>query len=1080
MRPVGELFRPKISFETLKEELVPSFDSVLEAWLGGPKRTSFADPNYVLDATYPTPPFKVFVERIAERLNIFTVVGGPLERGFGFGKTHALIFLWHLFTTDIHRRAGLRVGEDIIRETLVLGMDYSADKPFVKLLRELEAYADPSHPITRVKDPRLVQAVSQVVGRYSEQKLYSMTSDELAGLLLEVLEEYERLGGRPRLLLLIDELGWGLARRLRRYAERRDEEIYRDVNVVVNFLSYLYDRLHGKAIAGVVIWVLAEQDRREISVLAMKHRDDEILYGKIKGVIDDLDNIADRYSRGLGGTSIAELSYSPEHALEIARYRILKTMEKVEFTKLQDEYIRWLESLVKQLNLEDVFTRYREELRRHYPFSLGLINLMKKLMNPRDAPATEFVRMVIQVAGEATKNALSTDPVGTYTIGVKHLSIPGAVQARVMGPFEADWIQATADIEDALSKMEEDERKVAERVAKYILAKGVTANIVAALESRDRREVERYGSTVDEIQLELLSTSREAEAFQLIEKLGEALERLRAESARIDEREVDGIRYYMPSLFRTIFNRLAAYIIDERRNIENEQLIPIYIKQSGTIPSLFTNMHITVGGRPSDVTVCLMEYRRIKNVDALLSDPAFQEAQSKGKLLLVLVPPWDIDLFNELYKGKNGYENTVEGIVRRLQAALKAGKIRRHLHVVVLIPDLSPAKMRRLLDKLVVYEGTKKFLDYLSRKEEVISERLQEYEETFIKRKDLLEILESEARRRALRELRSKLEREIVEARNYAQRDLVRLSRDLVVSVLELYHSVVYYSLDQGSFTVKSIVREETVELPREEKYIMVPDLSNYASIVNKFLSDVIRGLAYKSDSIKVARAVLEAYRKEFEKGVVREFDRMDEILENIILGTYGIKPLSLDVAEEALKHLRGQSIELEDKIVKIGIDESKRLIRFIVEIKRKPEEEAKQLTTEEVIEVGREEVGIQPLEEVERLEVASLELPPGFDVTDLCMRLTSLLRQYDVSSVIFTLETDEASIQVTLRRPAIEVLNKYRVALNLISRFSKERGKTAHVEARLARPLAFEELRKIFGDYLKPRRSTFDRFLPT
>jgi len=36
------------------------------------------------------------------------------------------------------------------------------------------------------------------------------------------------------------------------------------------------------------------------------------------------------------------------------------------------------------------------------------------------------------------------------------------------------------------------------------------------------------------------------------------------------------------------------------------------------------------------------------------------------------------------------------------------------------------------------------------------------------------------------------------------------------------------------------------------------------------------------------------------------------------------------------------------------------------------------------------------------------------------------------------------------------------------------------YAEARLVRPLPLEELRKIFGDYLKSRRSTFDRYLPT
>ena len=87
MRPVGLVFKPKTSFDVLKRELIPSFDSVLEDWLGNVKRTTFADPNYVLEITYVTPPFKAFVERIVERLNIPGVIGGPLERSFGFGKT---------------------------------------------------------------------------------------------------------------------------------------------------------------------------------------------------------------------------------------------------------------------------------------------------------------------------------------------------------------------------------------------------------------------------------------------------------------------------------------------------------------------------------------------------------------------------------------------------------------------------------------------------------------------------------------------------------------------------------------------------------------------------------------------------------------------------------------------------------------------------------------------------------------------------------------------------------------------------------------------------------------------------------
>lgn len=1067
MRVIGELFKPKASFEALKEELVPSFNSVLETWLGGPKRTRFADPDYVLEVTYFTQPLKIFIKRIVDRLDTFTIIGSPLERGFGFGKTHALILLWHIFTSEAYSKVRLEINEDIIHETLVLGMDYSVDKPFTKLMQELEVYTNLEHSVTKIKDYKLIQAIYKVLKKYSKRELYSMGADELARLLLEILSVYEESEGKPRLLLLIDELGWGIAQRLRRYAERRDEEIYNDVNKILNFLSYLYERLHGKAFAGVVIWVLAEQDRNDMRALAMRYRDNEILYGKINGVIEDLDNIMKRYSRGLGGTSIAELSYSPEHALEIARHRVLKTVEGEDYVKLREEYLRDLESLAKQFNLEKTFTKYKEVLRRHYPFSLGLIILMKKLMNPRDAPATGFVRTILQIAAKATENALTNDPLGAYTIGVKHLSILGAIQANFMGPLETEWVHAATDVMDALSKMEGIEKEVAEEIAKYILAKGVTANIITILESRDRREIEKYGSTINEIQLEILSTFKETEALHYIERLDTALDKLRAESARIDEREINGIKYYMPSPIRTIFSKLPAYIIDERKNIENKALIPVYIKQS-TIPSLFTNIRVD-----DNVVLCLKDYRKIKDVELLLSDPIFQRAQNRGKLLFIIIPPWDMDLFNELNIDGKNYEVIIENIARRLQSALSAGKIKRHLHIAILIPDLTLIKLKGVLNRLVTYEGTKKFLNYLSRKEKVIDEMLQEYEETFIKRRDLLEILKSEVRRRELK-LRSKLEQEIVEAKNYSQKELVRLSRELTASVLELYSNIIYYSLDKGRFIAKSIVDREVAEATSSVQHLVDSELSSYSSIVNGFISNIINSLAYENDAMKIARAVLDYYKKEFEEGTIRQQDRVDEVLENIMLGTYGIKPISLDVASRALGNLKGQTIELEDKNIKIDVDEASRLIKFIIETKVGRELRAGTASVEErVLEQEIQAVGIE-----ETTSTVFIELPQGFDATDMSMRLTSLIQSYEVNSINIKLDTNNASMQVVLNNPTLDVLSKYKVILNLMSRISKEEGGNTYIEMKLTRNVPISKLKEILGDYLKSRKSTFDRFL--
>ena len=1103
MRPVGQVFKLRTPLDRLKEELVPSFDSVLEDWVNNVRRTNFADPNYVLEITCLTPPLKMFVERISERLDIPVIVGSRLERGFGFGKTHALVFLWHLFTSDIYRQiyrgSNINIPENIVRETLVLGIDCSRERPLTKIVEELKTYANPAHPIARIKDSYLLGAVAEVLKKY-ERELYTLPgdSDKLAELIVEIMEKYRNVGRRPRLLLLVDELGWGLAQKLRVFADRmregkhyEAEKVYSEANAVVNFLSYLYAKLHDRSVAGVIIWVVAEQDRREIEALAIKNKDNEVIYSKIVGLLSDLDVITERYSRGLSGTSLAELSYSPEHALEIARYRVLKTFEGFELTKLQEDYIAWLEGIARQLNLVEAFMRYKEELRRFYPFSLGLVHLLKKVMRVSDAPATEFVRTAIGIAGEATKKALSEDPEGSYTVSIKHLSIPGVAQTRLMHEFEGDWASAIGDLELALNKVAREEREVAELVAKYVLAKGVTANILTVLESRERGDLERYGSTLEELQLEVIESFPGSKALQIVEKLSEALERLRAESARIDEREVDGKRYYLPSFFRTVYNKLAIYVHEERKNLENRGYIPVYIKQTSTIPSLFVNLRVVVDRRSDDVVISFMEYRKVRDTELLISDPAFREAQSGGKLLLVVVPPWDIELFNDVYVSKRSYETIVSTVSERLQNAVNQGKIGRPLHIVVLIPDLSETKMNGVLDKVVVYEGTRKFLDYLSKKEVVLSERLREYEGVIVKRKDLLGILSEEAKMRHLRELRSRVEREIAEARSFAQAQLVRLSRDIAVSVLQLYRKAIYYSLDADRFSAKDIVigEEAVKDAERLADSIKTSDLKDYAAIVNKFLVDVIRGLAYESNAMNVANALMNSYRKEFGKGVLRERDRIEEVVENVMLGTYGVKPLSINIAREAVvRYLNNQRLELDDKGIVIVVNERSGTIEFRVEPKKVVEEAEKAPVAGRPAVVEALPAGpAKPFAPERTVQYLLLELPPGFDVDDIGRRLTALvnlLKELDseVASLKLELDSESISLSMTLKKSTPETLaDPYvRATMNLLSRKSKAENKAVSMDVRLSKPVAEDNVRKVFGEYLKMRRSSFDKFLPT
>jgi len=1083
VEPVGRVFTLKTSPDRLKAELVPSFGSVLDDWVGGVKRSDFSDSVYVLGATYLTPPLKMFIERVRDRLSVLEVVGSPLERGFGFGKTHALIFLWHLFTSDIYVHAGVSISGDIVKETLVLGVDCSRDAPLAVIVEELKAYADLRHPVARVKDTRLLEAVAEVLGEY-EQELGTLLSDseKLAELIAKILKRYSKLGGTPRLLLLVDELGWGLARKLRVYADKmregkhqEAEKAYSEAIAVVNFLSYLYDKLQGKWVAGVVIWVVAEQDRREVDTIARMNVDNKLVYDKITGLLEYLNVIAERYSRGTAGISLAELSYSPEHALEIARYRILKVADGFNLQELQDRYMAWLESIAGQLNLSGALARHKDELRRFYPFSLGLIHLLKKVMRSNDVPATEFVRTVIGIAGEAVKNALHRDPEGTYTVGVKHLSIPGVVLAELMRDDARDrWFVVAGDIEQALSKASPEEREAAEITAKYILAKGVTADVLTLLELREPRDLERYGSTLEEIQLEILESFTESEAIQTIENLDKALESLRVKSARIEEREVDGKRYYLPSIIMRIHSILNDHINKEKKEVENKSNIPVYLWQSGTIPSLFTDVRVVISGRAGDVVVSLMDYSKVRNAWTLISTTEFRDAQREGKLLLAIVPPWDNVLFNEMYIQGRSYDSVVEEVAKRLQDATAQGEVRRPLHVVVLIPELSVPGVDALLNMVVEYVGAKKALMYLSEKEEeIVSKWLREYEEVSVKRRNLPTILSEEIKERESRIWRNIINREIMEVRNRAQTHLVRFSRDIAVSVLQLYRKAVYYSLDAGRFTAKDIaIGEEAVKRAESLVDAKKSDLKDYAAIVNKFLVDVVKGLAYEHNAENVAKAVLEHYREWFEEGNIGESYRIEDVVESAMLGTYKVKPLSLNVAHEAVvKHLNNQRIELDGRDVVISVNEGSGTIELRVEPRKAVEEAvhppepvtAETAPTETITVTATPELAVQHL---------SIELPPGFDVRDISQRLTTLINtlkdlEAEISSLELKLDTGRVSIQVKTEKLTPETLSDPDVkrALNFLGTMSG-RSKVVSMNISLSKPVAGDSVRRVFGEY--------------
>jgi hypothetical protein len=1087
-RPVGEVFQLKVSPESLRSELVPSFDQVLDAW-EKQVLTGYGNPSYVFEVTYFTEPLKLFIKKVADYLATPGVFGGSLEHGFGFGKTHSLIVLWHLFTSDNQAWSQVPVQdkEQLVKETLVLGFDFSQKRPFSRIISQLRVYARPEHPANRVKDPNLTSAVAQVLASWEHNRgpLVQVGASDLAILLREILERYKDLGGKPKLLILIDELGFGAVDRFKRFGDaisagdtRAAFESFSEVNSVFGLLGYLYSELSKARCPAVVIWVFAEQDRREIQALLQKYHDLEDFINKVNGLMEELMVTSERYSRGTGGLSSLEFSYSPEHALEITLHRVFKAVGDKETAA--EALHSYLTDATRKLNILEVFEKYQERQRRFYPFSPGMVSLLMKLMNHFDVPRTEYVRTAIQVASVAAEKALKVDAVSAFAVGVKHLNLPLASQAELMGELVNEWIQAVSDIEMALREVSSDIQDSASLAAKYLLAKGVTANVNVLLGLGERREAERYGSSIEELQLEILVTYLPERAFLLLDRLNDAMEELKMRSSRVDERDMDGKKLYFPSFYRTVYSALASFVIDEKKKLQSPSNIPIYLRQS-FVPGLFSNLRVLVDNR--EVSVAFIDYSKIESIDSLVSDQSFRNSQRDGKLLLVLVPPWDVLLFSELVEKRKSYSDLVKGIADELHDAFSNGRIEKPLHVVVLVPDLPRLGLGGVLDKLATLQGTNRFIEYLTKmREEIYNRVVQEYESVLIKRQVTLS---DELKKRHEALLRSKALRDVEDAINLAQRQLVRLSREVVAGILSLYSSVIYYSLDNQRFLSSPLASEGGKELESIEGENLGELTTRYTSIVNGYLADVVKRLGYKTNPGDVLQAVLMGLKKDAEEDQLPSFVNKKDLVSNIMLGAYGVKPINEDVAEEATKLLNNQALELDDKQVMITLDESTSRVVFSVRSKVK--------ATAELVEVGEVSTIVQPIrpqtataippgEVMATLQEVALQLPLGFNADDVTSRLVALSNVTEGSLVLvsFSLDTELYALTFELKHASPEKLQKsdVKTLLNLLSRLSSSAGKTVLLKLNLGRQLTEEKVKEVLGDYYRVFRS-IDRFLP-
>ena len=927
---VGEAFK---LIELSDEELTPSFGKIIESDLEGRIYGPIVSSEYVIRHTCFTSSLVRFLSQVSNALGERGVTPLPLVKGFGYGKTHAIILLWYLYTsmdeTMVEGRIRKVLGEanysnEVASNTIVLACDVSNLKrsPLSTFFRVLRAQIDPEG-LGRLKSHELRSVLEETLPSRSEEERYVTKMSEFLELIVEIGKELNKLGKRFRLLVLVDELGFGTLKRLRRYFEKGEESYVEEINNLIDLLLELPSELSSslKDFSLIIVYAIANQDLRDLEA-EFKFRlgkGEEDRASIAEGFLNKLKGLEDRILRYTGGHIVTAYSLSPEENLQIATYRILDPMEGVEDRKLSS--INEISTLLSQLNLfekpgerEGIISK----IDNAYPLSPDLVDLLLKSQNDREIPRTGYLRTAITLLREAARRCLIEEPESPL-IGVRHLDLKRASLIDFMGDFSMDWFHVVEDLDHGVKTIEERNEELAYlagHIAKILLSKGITGNIGLLLELSENSA--RYGTTLDEIQLSVIATAPPKNRANELELIPEALEELGSSSRRIRRAEISGEEFLFPAIIiRSVYAKLDEYLKAENEDMSSRMVSYVCCDRDTIIKDLLNKARAGTKG----YAVELVDLEDLLNATELNREIGnyFEE----GYPIIAMVPPWSLSLDKKVREV--GYLNLLNQISEELNRMSLEGKIARPSFLIVLIPNM--IELRAFAENLAAYRAHMRFLSYLKEKGKIVEEQFKNLQERAREKR-----LESYLKDRKTA-IKSALLKEVEDAGRFASRKLVEYSRKIVASLLSLYETPIFYQISAegiGKFIVPLEYRISGDQIDQKLKRVEERELLQYSDMVGNFFRLVLDQVGFERNKKTIANAVLRKLKETFEEGVMYKELIFTDFVESLLSGAiYGIRPICYDLAEESVLSLEKKVISLLDREIIIHVNKASNRILF-------------------------------------------------------------------------------------------------------------------------------------------------------
>jgi len=961
-------------------KLAPSLGMLIEHELFNPQTIvgfEFLETEAFISITHPDPMLDI-LRMINDGLRVVreAPLAVSLTQEMGFGKTHFLTLLWHLYAKTYSwelqslRKLGSRFDKielagysrKLAEKTLVFAIDL---RRLPQGLKPYEALFETSAKILERKvkvhgietvDPNFIRSL---------KKLRPIEAAEI------LVTELSKVGGS--VLVLIDELYGGAIT----IARGGSPQSIRSLINLITFLQHLIETSRGR-IPLVFICASAKEDVDRWSRISENlpkirmEMETRTIITILTEAINELDERIKRLKPGV----LRPLK--TEDIVSILTLRLLK------FKARRSDILLNISKVIREYFIEFIgegeIEDFIRELNVFYPFSPSYEFLIFKFIHPTfgaDLPESQHIRDLLKITASIISRIRQTKWDRCSLIGIAHAK-PEDFIHTMREPLLREWMRIYDACELISQKIvSKDIKELTSAMLSIVYTKSITTNIpklldmIRAPKVQPRKEIEFRGSTKEAIATMLIGAVPE----EYFEKFNEAFEIFSKRMPYIDSVEYEGVDYYIISQIPSAPELVEQIREEERKKAgldeRNYHRMLDYFRDHLQNQYSLTGSFEKKTAEKAPPKLHLIDWNYLMDWEG---KPRFLELMDRRSFTILTISPWSIIEETLARKKPVDFVEIVESTIEKFRNDIPYINM-----FAIVIPQMSPKSLESLCDHIATVNASSTVIEYITPKEPELSKRRKLQ---LIRRVSAVSTLKDfyETEEDFERVLLDILEVKHKKIENYCTSKATSAIKDYTSELISLFKTVVYFNPEKGS-----VIHTNLVVVPREaevfgEIYGELP-----AWILNAVKSKCgIKGQSdIRASLISYVKNYAEKRKSDLLMGKALKIDG-SYLIEAIMKGwkEIPIKPLSRQEIENAIRFLGGSYPVTDPEIneIKVSIED----LEITIERVKPPELPPFRPESYDIIEiqgVNNTTIGLSSLDKLNSsLQIAAIDVDLDLD----------------------------------------------------------------------------------------------------